>query len=989
MKTYKLQCYHPYWINNEEIVNFNHIETILEQVNIAEPWKEIGSNNYNWLDINSFECFHKLNDNLEYIKIEQNNQTYYYYLIKKDEIGTIDKNGELIVKYYFQLDEWNTYIYDLLHLLLINHCNTHFKRCFLDRLLRVGNKYILNFTLQKYLLDVIPLPNITNKRVYVNGTTPEKIYNLNKTQNSYTWNNLPSNYSLPAWNSERQAITFDVKEWFQGWDGTNINMGKVEDNHRYIYIIANSSAMRVIDDNSNFASNTSQKIMIIPVPKHHADEILHGINDIAITRAQNNCIIVGNQNTISSKVLEALPFTSLFDWFINNQDKASFYYATNTVINLDRSTRDINIPFFLININQPILQNLFDYYNSNGTNGIGKKIRYLVNNLDKLTIDTEPLMFNPLYYYEIYNNGNTQYSISFNDLHIEFDKNAELTTIENENNYWMLKAYFNLFSGFSMSYYFGDNTNIYNTSLDNTNTKTIDVGIPFGFASGASATYLENNLNTGYTGLLNRENERAQSYADMGFDTAILALDVVGNATSSTGWLNPGKTGTNIAKDFVKIAKTITDTVMQQQRADRSFSAGIKNVIKAPSNISTEPFAKASIPIPTYDSNYLMLMYAIIPIEQCAYKVFIDYLHNGYIYDADDDINKFVNRQYMNVLSINTSDRKEDILQIWEKYYENKVFKNKYWLTNALLFLNDKHNFYMTPYLVNCTNPKLPNYVHNTEIEPYLIERIKTPISEIITNTDIKVAPKHKASILNTLIELNSDLSGYAEDIELVCDYTNNLLIINSKADGDLIGQLVIPCFFYTVIMNINGQNYYVDSLNDLCNNELKPSMIIPTENFNVQVYSESESSIVSISLGLASSLTINQLSIIPQVDTAEIPYGDTFIEKHLLVWCKLANQSIKIPDWINRVGDFAFFNTSGNITIDISDAQMRVFAKDNNPEYTFTRNYVDYHSYTTTIINRNQEQLRYMNQTFPVLPNDEFSNFHRIIIEKYVNEQR
>lgn len=966
MKAYKLVGYHPYWINNDKIVNFYQIEEILNRVNIVNPWVEIPSNNFNWTNINYLTFIDDINSPIEYIKIESNGNNFYYKKIKNEEIGTIDKDNNLLVTYHFELDEWNTYIYELLDLLLTNNCLVHFKKCFLDRLLRVGNKYILNFKLQKYLKDIIPLPNLTNIREFVNGTNARRMYEINNPL--IPWDEIPTSYTLLRWDDNTQTTNIDLKEWFASNDNVN------GDNHRFCYIIAKSSALRKIDNNQkNLSVATTQDVLIIPLPSTHKDTLLHGINDIDITSEQPAAIILGDSNIISSKLVE-LPYTSLFDWYNKNTDKASFQFASNKT----NTGEFVSIPFFKIKFNQPLLFNIFDYLTTNSNQGIGKRIRDLVNNLDKLIPTSEPLLLNSAYYYELYNNGLTQYSVSFDNLNLEFVQNS------NANIDLKLSAYFNFFSNIDMSFYFGERTNTYQTDLDNTNTKTIDISIPFGLANGASAVFLENNLNTGYTNLLNRQSEKGQAIGDATFNCAITAANALGYSLNPLNWFNPGGIVTKAVTSTLQIAKTIMDTTMEQQRADNGFYASIKNSTQAPNNINTSPFSKANIPLQYVDGNYLMMMYAIIPNQQCTDKIFSDYLHNAYVYDADDDINRFINRKYMNILSISPNDKIEDILNIWEKKYKNKIFNNKYWFTRALSFLGETHNFYMTPHMVNVTNYKDKHYLHNIEIEPYNIEIIKTPINTIITNTDIKVAPKHKETILSMLINLNPNLANYLNDIEINPDYSNNTIIINAKEQSVLTGQILIDdCFFYTAFITINGEKFYIDSLNDLCSKK-QPDIDIPQETFSVNTYKENEG-IQTIFLGNTGNDF--ELSIINEVDINEIPFSDTKIEKYFLSWCRLSEQTILIPYWVNRINNFAFFNTKSNLTIDISHCIIQMFADNEYSQYTFTKNYHEYQQYTTKIICRNQEQFNYMETKYPILPNTTYTNFYRNISFELSNE--
>lgn len=962
MKAYKLVGYHPYWINNSKIINFYQIEEILNQVNISNPWVEIPSNNFNWTNVNYLTFIDNINSPIEYIRIESNGNNFYYKKIKNEEIGAIDKKNNLLVTYHFELDEWNTYIFELLNLLLKHHCLVHFKRCFLDRLLRIGNKYILNFKLQKYLKDIIPLPNLTNIREFVNGTNARAMYEINNP--TILWDEIPESYTLQRWDDNTQTTIIDLKEWFASNDNVN------GDNHRFCYIVAKSSALRKIDNNQkNLSVATTQDVLIIPLPATHKDTLLHGINDINTISEQPAAIILGDSNIISSKLVE-LPYTSLFDWYTKNTDKASFQFAYNKT----NTGEFVTIPFFKIKFNQPLLFNIFDYLTTNSNQGIGKKVRDLVNNLDKLIPTTEPLLLNSAYYYELYNNGLTQYSVSFDNLHLEFAQES------NANIDLKLSAYFNFFSNIDMSFYFGEKTNIYQTDLDNTNTKTIDISIPFGLANGASSVFLENNLNTGYTNLLNRQSEKGQAIGDATFNCAITAANAIGYGANPLNWFNPGGIATKTITSTLQIAKTIMDTTMEQQRADNSFYASIKNSTQAPSNINTSPFSKANIPLQAVNGNYLMMMYAIIPNQQCIDKIFSDYLHNAYLYDADDDINKFINRKYMNVLSISPNDKIEDILAIWEKNYKNKIFNNKYWFTRALSFLGETHSFYMTPYLVNVTNYKAHNYIHNIEIEPYNIIPIKIPINDIIT-TRINRAPKCTSAILSLLIEANPQLDNYLNDIDLICDYENNYLIINAKENGNLIGQITFYCFFYTSYFTLNQETYYVNKLSDLCAN----NVYVIDNNYYYDVITDKG----HISLGTTRS--IKDLTIINEIDSQLL--SDFEINEYFLAYTNIAcywtegGIHINIPTWINTIHKGILFNTHGIILND-NDTIMSegtILIKLNKADIDIKESELSFSNNINTneqfmIYTINAQQTIYLRALFLILPNVEYPDMHRNI---------
>ena len=796
MKVYKLDGYDPYWIYNDKIITFYNIEEILERVNIVDPWKELSSKNLNWNDINYVEFIDDSNSDFKYLKIEHEGINYYYKEYHNEKIGSIKKDGKLLVKKYFELDEWQTYINSLFQLLLDHNALVRTKTCFLDRLERLNGKYRLNFVTQRYLNKIDNSIFLDHKREYVNGTNARKMYELNDPIYPLGDSAL-DNWVNHNWKNDSQTMTININQYFNSDENIEGH------NHRFCYIIAKSSSLRQINNSQNTSSNTTQDILIVPCPKSNTSEILHALNDIGITIAQDSCIIIGQSNTISSKLVE-LSFLLLFDWHVKNTNISKFLFATNKI---DNNT-SINIPFFTIPFNQPLLFKIFNYLLSNSNEGIGKKIRDLINNLDKLIPESEPLMLNPNYYYEFYNNGLTNYPISFKDLNLEFIENQQV------DSNLTLSAYFSFFSDVNMSYYFGDKTNLLLPDLDNTNTKTVNPSISWGIVQGPSSTYLENNLNTGYTGKLNRESEKQQAIADAIFNSTIAVSNAAGNPLS---WVfNPIGTGIKTATAGIQVAKIITDTIMTQQRADNSFYASIKNTTNAPSNITADPYAKANIPLSSFDGNYLFLMFANVLHEQCKDLVFTNYLNNGYINDAVENINIIRNRKYMNILHLATSYNTQNYLYIWEKYFNNKVFKNKYWFTRALNFLNELHQMYETAYFINCTDYKGENYIYNIEKEKYNIPTMKQDINSIINHWP-NLFPANNEQIWNILKAYNQYLT---DEVIENCSLTFNehTITITAKPESTSYqGQILINSYQYNLYINVQNHSYYIYDFNQLC----------------------------------------------------------------------------------------------------------------------------------------------------------------------------
>lgn len=909
MKVYKLTGYDPYWIYNDKIITFYHIEELLNQVNIADPWKKLPAKNLNWNDINYVEFIDDSNSNFKYLKVEHEGINYYYKEYHNEKIGSINKDGKLLVKKYFELDEWQTYIHALVILLFNHNALVRVKTAFQDRLERLEGKYRLNYITQRYLNKIDNSVILDHKREFVNGTNARKMYELNDP--SYPLGD-PSldNWVIHNWKNDSQTMTININQYFNSDENIEGH------NHRFCYIIAKSSALRQINNSQDTSSNTTQDILIIPCPKSNASEILHALNDIGITIQQDSCIIIGQSNTIASKLSE-VSFLLLFDWYTKNTDKSKFLFAINKI---DDNT-SINIPFFTIPFNQPLLFKIFNYILTNSNEGIGKKIRDLINNLDKLIPESEPLMLNPNYYYEFYNNGLTNYALSFKDLNLEFIEGQPV-----DSNLF-LSAYFSFFSDINMSYYFGNKTNLLLPDLDNTNTKTVNPSISWGIVQGPSSTYLENNLNTGYTGKLNRESEKQQAIADGIFNSTIAISNAAGNPLS---WIfNPIGTTIKTATAGVQVAKIINDSIMTQQRADNSFYAGIKNTTNAPSNITADPYAKANIPLSSFDGNYLFLMFANTLHDQCKDLVFTNYLNNGHITDTVLNINQILNRKYMNIVNLATSYNTQNYLYIWEKYFDNKVFKNKYWFTRALSFLNELHQMYETPYFVNCTDYKGEKYLHNIEKESYNIPTMKQNINSIINNWP-NIFPANINQIWSILKGYNQYLTD--EVIEnCTLSFDEHSILISAKPEStNYEGQVLIYSYQYNLYVGIDNTQYYVYDFNQFSGNWITGT--IRTSRGDIFIYSSQEISYFEIinnpSINyleerFLSSFTNISVPII-------IPEGIITIKNNFLFANSSFNQNISLPNSLSSIEERFLFNcTHYTSTINFNNLNASILPSD------------------------------------------------------------
>ena len=888
MELWKLNGFwKPYWINNDKVVSYNHIEDLKIPYPVWEKWDI--QPNFNWTDIHFFECFAPINEKgLEYLKIKDNAETFYYKLIDNKSIGTKDSDGNLICKYSYELDTYQTYIWKLLRILVENDCLVHFKRSFRNRLEWDKNKekYVLNILSQQHLTEIIPQSNLRTKRTFVNATNPENLFNNNKGAYSVTWDVLsntesPYSESIHRWDSDSSPTwNVNLTEWFTSSE--NINGF----NNYYYYIIAKSSCLRKVQDNKDLSVKSSQKIVVIPIIPSLADEIYHSLFDISIVGTQDACLIVGTPNDTH---MSQLPYVCLWDYYKNNTSKVQFLYGVNKTNN----NEDIKVPFFLMDYNLPILKKIFQYGAFTPT-GLGGKIEYLLSNLDKLLPETEPLMLTPSYYYETYNNGINQFSTSLRNFVVE-SSSGERTPQDR----WLV-AYFHIFQGLDMSFYFGDETNVNDSALDYTNTTTVDVSYPLAVGVGASAVYLENNLNTGLTGLLNRNNEKAAAASQ----TALSAASEITGLFNPVNWFSKGVGAVKTVQTALNISNKITQTTMEQQRADRSFYASIKNTANAPQTITNKPFSKSSLPIYSENSNYLFPIFAIELTEKSRDKVFCDYLNNGYVYDAEDSIATFLNRKYMNVLSCDYENAKSEILYLWEKEFDSKIFKNKYWFNEALLFLSDIHQFYMTPFLINCTDWKRDDYIHNTEIEPINITSGKININTIITNLR-DLYQDDITEIWLTIQEDNNILDEVMNELIITKDNTGFTITVSPNSLL-LTGEVIVSAYLYNYVVEyLDNSTTITDYCRDIEYNFLAESIDDIASKYT---YSKN-----SISVEKITRLTcINSITNIPQYFLANyrkfngvlsLPRYCLYIGNWFMHNCTSFNQPLTLPNGLMSFG--------------------------------------------------------------------------------------
>ena len=654
-----------------------------------------------------------------------------------------------------------------------NNANVQFKTKFCNRwFTNPDGSYTLDFIKQRYLADHFAEPNqLVREKIF--SVTPDQLYYQNFN------NDIPTSVNVTHYKTGLSAMTIN----------NFTNLAKQTNNlNRYRYIVAKSSAKVTTSNSELLPTNTTQTIIVIPF--FEGNNTSHWLNDINITANQNGALNALGDNQIGVFDCD-LPYSILYGLSTNAESAShvKFLHATNILS--DGTTAQI--PFFEIDLNYtPLIKLLSFVLYEKGFLG---RLQYLINNSDKLLPETEPLFLAPNRYIETYNNGTNQTPLNTTTalFHFSWTRDQVTKALETNANLFddiSLYCYLLFNDNLYMSYNYDDFTNKSLSSWDNTETTLTTVGLPTGLISSSAAVYYANNVNTGLTQSYVRQSEESQAWTDYGFDTARSTLNIAegwaGVAQSVLPWkvaYNSAKAAINTGKELLNIAQGAVDTAMTQQRANAQFRAGINNITSGASQMSSNPMIKALIPNKKENNSPCLFETAALTLHPYDIKnTMITYLNNGYVYNNIDRLDSFINRIYMNILNIDAYTNYDQNIKIILEH-DNTYFNKKEFNDLFFNWLNEKHQVFNTPMLINVTDYTASDYYHNVEISDKPFIKIDISTFPWYFRTWYNGTPDE---IWETIVKDNSYLpSNLWTDIEHTITVTDNEINISITAKND------------------------------------------------------------------------------------------------------------------------------------------------------------------------------------------------------------
>lgn len=797
--------YKPFWNNLSENIPDKHIEDIVKELNKeynTTSWEPI-KNKVELKDLNNCALYTDFKSMPNYLKmLNDDGTTFYFYLVDYTQIIG-NKNGLNLLAVY-ELDRYMTIYYGKLQTLLNNHVNVlHlFKYC--DRYNYDKEKNVININLLKMpqFNNSLNVFNFNYIRKPLIGFSSEDIYNNNFN------NSIPAELKLYSWNPT-------VRNTWNCWIKTDF-LNQPNKNKRYRYLVAKASALidnlnydiswKDAQHNPTFSSDAK---IIIPIPDKMTlkmgeepkvpaymditnKTLLNAFNAFDIKQTNDLTVSPLGNNFIGSYECD-IPYSVWYGLSLREPDKVGFKFGYNKGVPYDEKTKQpindlriesVPIVFFIIDTNYAPRIKLINPGNKKN-NTLTTKINQIIENIYKWLPETEPTLLTPLYYKEVYkqdNDASIETNLSYLDITID-------ETYTGFNTY----AYLCYDSTLNIAYDYDKNNNDLNSYWNNSNSNLRnDINLNLGVYSSSATNYYNENSTAIITGIKNNQIEAEKINADTSATAARAVTGYFGSIASGVGAFFSGNWGAAFSAPFNAINNIVNSSVniykqrKQIEQNNLNLASNIKNIQTGSSTTLINPYIAGSIPNKDINNKTLFNIYSNELTDHNKAKVFNYILNNGYPFNAIAPINDYDNRQYMNVLHVDTSTVGDEILNLLLNK-ESNLFNNLTYNNAFLGWLNQKHKVYKTTHLINVTDFMAPDYIHNVENDLNLIN--KKNINDIIKNYDA-----------NLLIG-NMDIANYTDcplyfkllaKATLKTDYIidklkNNLIKLNPNIDKDFL----------------------------------------------------------------------------------------------------------------------------------------------------------------------------------------------------------
>lgn len=764
-KWYKINGYKVFWNNTSKAIPYAHIEDIVSKSNGVYSWEEIPNAAIDWkypLDEAILQSNQK--DIPHYLKCSDGVNNFYFYFENINNVASEYKN-EFYYDIIYSLDRYMTIYFNKLHILLNNHLLVNHLRRFGDRLEWTkddeGNVSQIFLDIQKHkeFGQTTPITNNQMIRKYIYGTNQQQL-----------WTDNFSNIPVPN-NVEFKFFNDNKKTWTLEWDKF-ISPNK---NGRYTYIVAKSSALQsgTSTQSKSFVGHAKNTKIIIPVFNELANDIMKGLNNFDITINQDGIVNALSDANFMGYFECDVPYSLWYGEAQNNKE-LEIKYGINKVL----SSEEYYIPFIEMPVNYAPKWTIINYQNYNI--GIDGKIRNLIKNIDKWNEDTEPSLLNPSYYQERCFIDNGKF-ISTDLSLIKYIYNPS------EDIGMNLRAYMLFDNDLHIAYDYESYNNELNPLWNNKNSNVrSDIGTPSGVFGSASANYYVNNANTMTTSIDVLKQEQTMDWVNEGFSQA-------GNLTSTITSFATGNIIGGISKAIGTLfgtAQQSTQNAIKHMNQNKQLASQIHNIQSSANTLLSNPYVDAGIPNKNINGNTLFNTYSneLHPWDKTI--TFKYFLANGYPFNKVDEINKFNNRKYMNILQIDTT-YNTDLIISTLKTQDKSLFSGLVFNYMFLEWLSNLHQVYNTLDIVNVYEPSLDSYLDNVEYELPIIQ-FKTNINTLITNTNFSYSTYN--AIWKYITKLNPNLPDDLYENISITQYDNSITIKANPESEKYFGTITINC---------------------------------------------------------------------------------------------------------------------------------------------------------------------------------------------------
>lgn len=789
-KWYKLENYKPYWNNESAAIPYKHIEEIVKELentrgNNVILWKEI-NNAVNWsfpLEKATLQTTQK--DYPQYLKCTDGNNNFYFYFSDINNVAN-EKNNTFYYDVNYVIDNYMTYFYNKLHILLDKNIRVKHIKKFSNRLEwttdNEGKVKSITFDLlkNKEFGNTELINNNQLVRNYCYGTNYNQLW-----KDNYNDIEIPNSVEIPNWKTQ-DKISIDWTHFYTP-----------NERGRYGYIICKSSAKQYghKDQSKSFNGRASNTKLIIPLfntNSEYQDNLINGLINFDITIEQE-CLInaLSSDNFIGYFECD-IPFSIWYGESKKN-NKIKLSYGYNKINTTDKT----NIIFFEVPANYAPKIKIVNF--TNYSNGIEGKIKTIIKNINYWTPETEPTLLNPAYYQERTYIDNGKYLSTDTSL-IKFNLN-DINTIEDTG--LNLYAYLCMDNILSIAYDYDKFNNELNPIWNNKNSNLrSELSINTGIYGSSSDNYYANNANTMTTGLQVLKNNITSDWVNYG-------ANLISNIASiPTSLLKAKKLGAGIFGPIGVFTNFLTGVIGKTtQQAYKTInenlemSKNINNIASSPNTTLSNPFVDASIPNKEIEGNTLFNTYTNELHPWDKEVVFENVLMNGYPFNKIDNINTFNNRKYMNVLQIDTSYNFDTLIHALINN-DKTIFNSINYNYAFLAWLSCLHRVYNTLDLINVLDYKDSGYVDNLEKELPIFPTIRTNINNYIKNTNIHYSTYNR--IWKQLLELNPNIpDDLFKDIEIT-QYDNSITITTNPNSNKYYGSILINCVKLPDLLDIH-----------------------------------------------------------------------------------------------------------------------------------------------------------------------------------------